>query len=203
MEIITWKYLISMKQNISMTFSLLAFLSAILTFCITKTNFTLPQIDTSGFLVSVLTILVTVLVGWQIYTAIKIDERINTEVNKKVNELEKRLEKDINNNIFIIGFEFYSVLYTYSKQKGDLIIQLRDLLCILSYGSFIENIKSLFPKENLLEVYSNELIKLCEEKSDEIKNFSDEEKEMLLRMMRNSRTNIKGFNILKTILGDL
>ncbi|WP_315037412.1 hypothetical protein [Capnocytophaga sputigena] len=192
-----------MKQNISMTFSLLAFLFAILTFCITKTNFTLPQIDTSGFLVSVLTILVTVLVGWQIYTAIKIDERIKTEVNKKVNKLKERLVKDTNDKIFIIGFEFYSILYTYSKQKGELILQLRDLMCILNYGGYIENIKLLFPEANLLEVYSNELIKLCTEKSNEIENFSNEEKEMLLRLLKNSPNNIKGFNILKTILGDL
>ena len=186
-----------------MTFSLLAFLFAILTFCITKTNFILPQIDTSGFLVSVLTILVTVLVGWQIYTAIKIDERIKTEVNKKVNKLKERLVKDTNDKIFIIGFEFYSILYTYSKQKGELILQLRDLMCILNYGGYIENIKLLFPEANLLEVYSNELIKLCTEKSNEIENFSNEEKEMLLRLLKNSPNNIKGFNILKTILGDL
>jgi hypothetical protein len=192
-----------MKQNISITFSLLAFLFAILTFCITKTNFILPQIDTSGFLVSVLTILVTVLVGWQIYTAIKIDERIKTEVNKKVNKLKERLVKDTNDKIFIIGFEFYSILYTYSKQKGELILQLRDLMCILNYGGYIENIKLLFPEANLLEVYSNELIKLCTEKSNEIENFSNEEKEMLLRLLKNSPNNIKGFNILKTILGDL
>ena len=41
------------------------------------------------------------------------------------------------------------------------------------------------------------------EKSNEIENFSNEEKEMLLRLLKNSPNNIKGFNILKTILGDL
>ena len=76
-------------------------------------------------------------------------------------------------------------------------------MCILNYGGYIENIKLLFPEANLLEVYSNELIKLCTEKSNEIENFSNEEKEMLLRLLKNSPNNIKGFNILKTILGDL
>ena len=201
MEIITWKYLISMKRNISIILSGAAFIIAILTFCITKTNFILPQIDTNSFLVSVLAVLVTILIGWQIYTTIRIDDRIKTEVNK----VQEKYVKETNDKILIMGFEFYSVIYNYSKLSDELILQLRDLVCILFYGSHIHNIQEFLPEneKNILETYSNELINLCDRKKNEIERLSEDEKEMLLRIMRISQNNIKGFNILKTILGDL
>lgn len=190
-----------MAKNISIILSGAAFIFAFLTFCITKTNFILPQIDTSSFLVSVLAVLVTILIGWQIYTAIRIDELIKVEVNK----VQEKYVKETNDKILIVGFEFYTVIYHYSKLSDELILQLRDLVCILFYGSHIHNIQEFLPEneKNILETYSNELINLCDRKKNEIERLSEDEKEMLLRIMRISQNNIKGFNILKTILGDL
>ncbi|WP_314237916.1 hypothetical protein [Capnocytophaga leadbetteri] len=189
-----------MKRNISIILSGAAFIFALLTFCITKTNFILPQIDTNSFLVSVLSVLVTILIGWQIYTAIRIDELIEVEVNK----VQEKFLKETNDKILIVGFEFYTVIYNYSKLSDELILQLRDLVCILFYGSHIHNIQEFLPEneKNILETYSNELINLCDRKKNEIERLSEDEKEMLLRIMRISQNNIKGFNILKTILGD-
>lgn len=190
-----------MAKNISIILSGAAFIFAFLTFCITKTNFILPQIDTSSFLVSVLAVLVTILIGWQIYTAIRIDELIKVEVNK----VQEKFLKETNDKILIVGFEFYTVIYNYSMLSDELILQLRDLVCILFYGSHIHNIQEFLPEneKNILETYSNELINLCDRKKNEIERLSEDEKEMLLRIMRISQNNIKGFNILKTILGDL
>lgn len=189
-----------MAKNISIILSGAAFIIAILTFCITKTNFILPQIDTNSFLVSVLSVLVTILIGWQIYTTIRIDDRIKTEVNK----VQEKYVKETTDKIFIMGFEFYSVIYHYSKLSDELILQLRDLVCILIYGSHIHNIQEFLPEneKNILETYSNELIELCHKKKNKIKRLSKDEKEMLLKVINNTQKNIKGFNLLKTILGD-
>ena len=187
-----------MAKNISIILSGAAFIIAILTFCITKTNFILPQIDTNSFLVSVLSVLVTILIGWQIYTTIRIDDRIKTEVNK----VQEKYVKETNDKILIMGFEFYSVIYHYSKLSEELILQLRDLVCILTYGSHINNMEVFLPEKNVLETYSNELIELCDKKKNEIERLSKDEKEMLLKIINNTQKNIKGFNLLKTILGD-
>ena len=96
-----------MAKNISIILSGAAFIFAFLTFCITKTNFILPQIDTNSFLVSVLSVLVTILIGWQIYTTIRIDELIKVEVNK----VQEKFLKETNDKILIVGFEFYTVIY--------------------------------------------------------------------------------------------
>ncbi|WP_288897271.1 hypothetical protein, partial [uncultured Capnocytophaga sp.] len=99
-----------MLKNISIILSVAAFIFAVLTFCIIKTNFIIPQIDTNSFLVSVLAILVTILLGWQIYNIIKIKDEITNIVNDKFREEELKMKSEItkiHDMFFALSFEFY------------------------------------------------------------------------------------------------
>lgn len=199
MEIITWKYLISMKRNISIILSGAAFIFAFLTFCITKTNFTLPQIDTSGFLVSVLTILVTILIGWQIYNVIKIKGDITNLVNDRLRRINHKMEverKENSNIIFALAFDLYRDSI-FDNRKD--FYKLRSVLLTLYYGNKI-SIKDdvLISRINF---WYKQLLNLINDEDfiASLKSFSSEEKKAILDII-NLGPNILGFLELKEIL---
>lgn len=192
-----------MIKNLSITLSVLSFLFAIVTFCITKTNFILPQIDTSSFLVSVLAILVTILICWQIYNFIKIKEDITNLVTNLVNDrlekIEQKMEverKENSNIIFALAFDFYrdSIL----ENKNDF-QKLRSVLLALYYGNKISTKDDVvvsrinFWHKQLLNLINNEKYIAF------LKSFSPEEKKAIVEII-NLQPNILGFLELKEIL---
>ncbi len=192
-----------MIKNLSITLSVLSFLFAIVTFCITKTNFILPQIDTSSFLVSVLAILVTILICWQIYNVIKIKEDITNLVTNLVNDrlekIEQKMEverKENSNIIFALAFDFYRDSILENKNGFQ---KLRSVLLALYYGNKISTKDDVvvsrinFWHKQLLNLINNE------EYIASLKSFSPEEKKAIVEII-NLQPNILGFLELKEIL---
>lgn len=191
-----------MAKNISIILSGAAFIFAILTFCITKTNFILPQIDTNSFLVSVLAILVTILLGWQIYNVIKIKDEITNIVNNKFGEAELKMRSEMTNfhdMIFALSFEFHRDNIFLTK---DEFFKLRSILFALYYANKI-SIKDDETIRGYINYWNKKILKDInnEEYIEVLKNFSQEQKKIIIDII-NLDTNILAFSELKEILKD-
>lgn len=146
--------------------------------------------DSSGFLVSVLSILVVVLMGWQIFNSIDID--------KKLNDAENRINKEKNKEFAIISFEFYSVFYTLVADDKMLEKRLLILVVLLMYASLLdqEDQKKFL---NYIEEYERILRKICNTERKNIKKLDEQFKNLILEKIA-IRPNIRGFKTLKEIL---
>ena len=191
-----------MAKNISIILSGAAFIIAILTFCITKTNFILPQIDTNSFLVSVLSGLVTILIGWQIYNVIKIKDEITNIVNDKFREEELKMKSQktkIHDMFFALSFEFHRDNSFLTK---DEFFKLRSILFSLYYANKI-SIKDDKTIRGYINYCNKKLLKDInnEEYIEVLKSFSQEQKKIIIDII-NLDTNILAFSELKEILKD-
>jgi hypothetical protein len=191
-----------MAKNISIILSGAAFIIAILTFCITKTNFILPQIDTNSFLVSVLSVLVTILIGWQIYNVIKIKDEITNIVNDKFREEELKMKSQktkIHDMFFALSFEFHRDNSFLTK---DEFFKLRSILFSLYYANKI-SIKDDKTIIGYINYCNKKLLKDInnEEYIEVLKSFSQEQKKIIIDII-NLDTNILAFSELKEILKD-
>ena len=191
-----------MLKNISIILSVAAFIFAVLTFCIIKTNFIIPQIDTNSFLVSVLAILVTILLGWQIYNIIKIKDEITNIVNDKFREEELKMKSEItkiHDMFFALSFEFYRDNTFLTK---DEFFKLRSILFALYYANKI-SIKDDETIRRYINYWNKKLLKDInnEEYIEVLKSFSQEQKKIIIDII-NLDTNILAFSELKEILKD-
>ena len=191
-----------MLKNISIILTVAAFIFAVLTFCIIKTNFIIPQIDTNSFLVSVLAILVTILLGWQIYNIIKIKDEITNIVNDKFREEELKMKSEItkiHDMFFALSFEFYRDNTFLTK---DEFFKLRSILFALYYANKI-SIKDDETIRRYINYWNKKLLKDInnEEYIEVLKSFSQEQKKIIIDII-NLDTNILAFSELKEILKD-
>lgn len=86
------------KNKFSNVLSLIAIVIAIVTFITNCTRLECLPFDTASFLVVVLSVLVTVLLGYQIYNVFAINKRLNEnekEFDKKLNEHKKEFDKKL------------------------------------------------------------------------------------------------------------
>lgn len=81
------------KENIHTGLSVIAIIFSITAICLAYTNAKPLSWDIAGVLVSILSILVTVLIGWQIYTIMDIGKRIDNQVNIKISEYKDQAHK--------------------------------------------------------------------------------------------------------------
>lgn len=188
-----------MAKNISIILSGAAFIFAFLTFCITKTNFILPQIDTNSFLVSVLSVLVTILIGWQIYNVIKIKDDITNLVNDRLARINHKMEverKENSNIIFALAFDLYRD--SIFENKKDF-YKLRSVLLTLYYGNKISIKDDVVISR--INFWNKQLLSLINDEDfiASLKSFSSEEKKAILDII-NLEPNILGFLELKEIL---
>ncbi|MDO5106017.1 hypothetical protein [Capnocytophaga sp.] len=186
------------QEKVSIVFSGLAFVLSVITFAIAHTRFEMPDLNTGSFLVSVLAVLVTVLIAWQIYTAI----RIETIIDEKITESHTEIYENIQDTVFTIGLELYGGIQPYSR--GNLFLEIRDLVCILFYGNHIKDINNVIPNgELVLENFSQQLGTVLQTNGHRISAFNSDEKESLLRIINMSKRNdIRGFAQLKVFLGN-
>lgn len=188
-----------MAKNISIILSGAAFIFAFLTFCITKTNFILPQIDTNSFLVSVLSVLVTILIGWQIYNVIKIKDDITNLVNDRLARINHKMEverKENSNIIFALAFDLYRD--SIFENKKDF-YKLRSVLLTLYYGNKISIKDDVVISR--INFWNKQLLSLINDEDfiASLKSFSSEEKKAILDII-NLGPDILGFLELKEIL---
>lgn len=75
------------KEHIHMGISFIAIIFSITAICIAYTHTKPLNWDIAGVLVSILSMLVTVLIGWQIYNVITIDNRMKSIMNERLVDL--------------------------------------------------------------------------------------------------------------------
>lgn len=198
------------QEKVTIVLSGLAFILSIITFAIAYTRFEMPDLNTGSFLVSVLAVLVTFLLGWQIYNAVgvkreleKFEEKINgykTEINtiidKKVTESERKIEYENFQNLAKISLEFYGQ-FNFSLSNVELNIRLPLLMGAIIYGSYIENMNEKISQ--LYETVINIFEEILRNNENEIRAMDDQMKENLLRKTREF-TNIFEFRELRRIL---
>ena len=81
------------KEHIHTGLSFIAIIFSITAICISYTHAKPLNWDIAGVLVSILSMLVTVLIGWQIYTIIDIGKRIDNQVNIKIADYKEQAHK--------------------------------------------------------------------------------------------------------------
>ncbi len=88
------------KNNIlviSLIISAVAILLSIISLCISSPHIKQLDFDYQGITVDVLSLLVTVLIGWQIFNIIEFDRRIDKKINERENDLNERIVSQFNN----------------------------------------------------------------------------------------------------------
>ncbi|MFK8301866.1 hypothetical protein ACI75Y_03055 [Capnocytophaga stomatis] len=136
------------KINWSLWLSVVAIILSIFSFFISEGTL---QFDSINFIIGVLAILVTVLIGWQIYNVVgvkreleKFEEKINIEIKENEHKIENskkeiktqidEMRGKINYNFNSLAFELYSNLsILHSPDKGDIFYSLYYSLMCLSY----------------------------------------------------------------------
>lgn len=167
------------QEKVTIVLSGLAFILSVITFAIAYTRFEMPDLNTGSFLVSVLAVLVTILIAWQVYTAIKIE----TIIDKKIKESEDKIEKQSLQRISSIALEFYSHFNVLSYINGmPVLTRLSFLIGGIIYGSLIEDMPKEFlkPYHFLLDNFEN----VITENKDVITNLSKNEKQIILIKIR-------------------
>ncbi|MFJ1431321.1 hypothetical protein ACILE2_11060 [Capnocytophaga canimorsus] len=164
-----------MKATISLIFSIISFIFSTLIFAITYTNFSIPNWDTASFLVTILAVLVTILISWQIFTFISIDKIIKKALKKS--------DKETNQKFMIFAFEFYGISAFMLDDDSPIERKLLNLIGLVAYGN---SVKDLPRMEREYRVYQG-AIKLLEDtfqnNLDEIKE-NNELKEILLEKIK-------------------
>ncbi|GET48809.1 hypothetical protein RCZ02_16400 [Capnocytophaga felis] len=177
------------KINWAVGLSVVAVILSIFSFFISEGAL---QFDSINFIIGVLAILVTFLLGWQIYNVVgvkreleKFEEKINgykTEINtiidEKIKESEDRIERNSLQYISSIALEFYSHFNIMSYINNmPVTTQLSLLIGGIIYGSLIKDMPQEFLEsyhllldnfENLITQNKNDIIKLSEEEKQAI-----------------------------------
>lgn len=78
------------KENIHTGLSLIAIMFSITAICVSCIRINPLTWDVAGILVGALSMLVTVLIGWQIYTIIDVNKRIDNQVSIKMSEYKEQ-----------------------------------------------------------------------------------------------------------------
>lgn len=113
--------------------SIAAIICSVVAICVSLPSVPELGIDYIGVIVGILSLLVTMLIGWQIYNVITIDKKIRDEVNKAKSSFIKEIE--------VIKDSSYIAL-----QKLQFKTELINLNSYMSKGNFgqaIESLKSL------------------------------------------------------------
>lgn len=121
------------KSYWSNCLSIAAIICSVVAICVSLPSVPELGIDYIGVIVGILSLLVTMLIGWQIYNVITIDKKIRDEVNKAKSSFIKEIE--------VIKDSSYIAL-----QKLQFKTELINLNSYMSKGNFgqaIESLKSL------------------------------------------------------------
>ena len=118
-----------------------------------------------GWLVAILAILVTVLIGWQIFSAI--------EISKKIDEI-RQAKDEINSNQSILSCSVYGAMADFHyTRKEELSQYLRYSLLTIVHASNINDI-------DLCNSTVKMIIEVCDLKTAELRKF---DKELILGLI--------------------
>ena len=197
------------KASISIFLSIIAIIICIINFFVFNIRVAPYEFDVYGVLVGILGILVTFLLGWQIFSVFQmkkeidklkadISQEVDTEIEKLRKEVDTEIEKlrkdikehtnemddELRNLISVLGFEFYGTILTdhYLKNSGSFSFfsKFKNLIIFLLYAN---NVSSPFYEEKVEPVvkpYLDKLIKLCRKHKSKIRNLDPLIKKELL-----------------------
>ena len=186
------------KGTISIVLSIIAIITCIINFFVFNIRVAPYEFDVYGVLVGILGILVTFLLGWQIFSVFQmkkeidklkddISQEVDTEIEKLRKEIKKhtdQMDKDINDTGYILGFEFYSTILAdhYLKNDGSFSFfsEFKNLIFCLLYANYVPS--PLYEKKAkpLVDIYLPSLITFCIDHKTQIYNLDNLAKERLL-----------------------
>ena len=186
------------KTSISIVLSIIAIITCIINFFVFNIRVAPYEFDVYGVLVGILGILVTFLLGWQIFSVFQmkkeidklkddISQEVDTEIEKLRKEIKKhtdQMDKDINDSGYILGFEFYSTILAdhYLKNDGSFSFfsEFKNLIFCLLYANNVPS--PLYEKKAkpLVDIYLPSLITFCIDHKTKIYNLDNLAKERLL-----------------------
>ena len=186
------------KASISIFLSIIAIIICIINFFVFNIRVAPYEFDVYGVLVGILGILVTFLLGWQIFSVFQmkkeidklkadISQEVDTEIEKlrkDIKEHTNEMDDELRNLISVLGFEFYGTILTdhYLKNSGSFSFfsKFKNLIIFLLYAN---NVSSPFYEEKVEPVvkpYLDKLIKLCRKHKSKIRNLDPLIKKELL-----------------------
>jgi hypothetical protein len=187
------------KASISIVLSIIAIITCIINFFVFNIRVAPYEFDVYGVLVGILGILVTFLLGWQIFSVFQmkkeidklkadISQEVNTEIEKlreEVKEHINQMNNDIKDSGYILGFEFYNTILTdyYMKNSGGSLSFFSEFKNLIFFLLYANNIPSPFYEERVepaVKLYLDKLIILCKKHKFQIRNLTPLIKEELL-----------------------
>lgn len=186
------------KASISIVLSITAIIICIINFFVFNIRVAPYEFDVYGVLVGILGILVTFLLGWQIFSVFQmkkeidklkadISQEVDTEIEKlreDVKEHTNQMDDELRNLVSGLGFEFYGTILTdhYLKNSGSFSFfsKFKNLIMFLLYAN---NVSSPFYEEKVepvVKLYLRKLIKLCRKHKSKIRNLDPLIKKELL-----------------------
>lgn len=186
------------KASISIVLSIIAIITCIINFFVFNIRVAPYEFDVYGVLVGILGILVTFLLGWQIFSVFqmkkeidKLKDDISQEVDTEIEKLREdfkehtnQMDDELRNLMSVLGFEFYGTILTdhYLKNSGffSFFSEFKNLIFFLLYAN---NVSSPFYEEKVepvVKLYSDKLINLCKKHKSQIRNLTPLIKEDLL-----------------------
>lgn len=168
------------KTNISLVLAVSAFVGSIITFCICYTNFKLPYTDTGSFLVTVLAVLVTVLMSWQIYNVIQVQKEL-----EKFKTLLDNNEKKLLNRIGKVKGSQEKALIKKKKEDRKKLQMLSDIL-FNQTGDILPLLNAIFTagKFNINNKTDRDTINIILKSFTEIlEKISDEDRKIILDLI--------------------
>ena len=186
------------KASISIFLSIIAIIICIINFFVFNIRVAPYELDVYGVLVGILGILVTFLLGWQIFSVFQmkkeidklkadISQEVDTEIEKlreDVKEHTNQMDDELRNLVSGLGFEFYGTILTdhYLKNSGSFSFfsKFKNLIMFLLYANNVSSPLYEEKVEPVVKLYLRKLIKLCRKHKSKIRNLDPLIKKELL-----------------------
>ena len=186
------------KASISIVLSITAIIICIINFFVFNIRVAPYEFDVYGVLVGILGILVTFLLGWQIFSVFQmkkeidklkadISQEVDTEIEKlreDVKEHTNQMDDELRNLVSGLGFEFYGTILTdhYLKNSGSFSFfsKFKNLIMFLLYANNVSSPLYEEKVEPVVKLYLRKLIKLCRKHKSKIRNLDPLIKKELL-----------------------
>ena len=190
-----------MKKNysiriswISLTISIIATIISIIAICVSNPNKPELGFDYQGIIVGILALLVTILLGWQIYSSIFIEKKINSKIKKAIDARTEFMTKRVYINISNVYSAMYLEAYRNADAAGMILYNDMKIMPAIYSGEeqfakdIITNAKYIVPlikkgveQDVLIEritKHSSRLKKLCEKYPSLIDEYLEFRKNM-------------------------
>ena len=131
------------KSYWSNCLSIAAIICSVVAICVSLPSAPELGIDYIGVIVGILSLLVTMLIGWQIWNAMTIEKKISDEVKKVKDSISKEIENMRNNNFNALQKLLFKATITdinLYASKGDYNQVIESLKLLLCYANSINEV---------------------------------------------------------------